>query len=274
MSELSDITENYYDSDDADRFYYHIWGGEDIHIGLYEEGESDIRLASRRTVEAMATKLKHWPGGTRLLDIGAGYGGSGRYLIKEHRFDVTSLNLSKIQNQRNREFNQLQGLCSQHVVVDGNFESLPFGESTFDLVWSQDAVLHSGNRYAVFEEINRVLKPGGEFIFSDPMQRHGASATALDPVLKRIHLASLGSFETYDDYRKKLGWENLSVTDLTPQLVNHYAAVRANLESRRKELSAIVSEAYIDQMIRGLDHWVEAGKARVLAWGIMHYRKP
>ncbi|MGA0327122.1 MAG: SAM-dependent methyltransferase, partial [Limisphaerales bacterium] len=137
MSELSDITENYYDSDDADRFYYHIWGGEDIHIGLYEEGESDIRLASRRTVEAMATKLKHWPGGTRLLDIGAGYGGSGRYLIKEHRFDVTSLNLSKIQNQRNREFNQLQGLCSQHVVVDGNFESLPFREATFDLVWSQ-----------------------------------------------------------------------------------------------------------------------------------------
>ena len=34
MSELSDITEKYYDSDDADRFYYHIWGGEDIHIGL------------------------------------------------------------------------------------------------------------------------------------------------------------------------------------------------------------------------------------------------
>ena len=26
----------YYNSDDADKFYYDVWGGEDIHIGLYE----------------------------------------------------------------------------------------------------------------------------------------------------------------------------------------------------------------------------------------------
>ena len=24
----------YYNSDDADQFYAHVWGGEDIHIGL------------------------------------------------------------------------------------------------------------------------------------------------------------------------------------------------------------------------------------------------
>src|SRR6056297_2845372 len=36
-ADIRDITEDYYDSDDADTFYSTIWGGEDLHIGLYDE---------------------------------------------------------------------------------------------------------------------------------------------------------------------------------------------------------------------------------------------
>ena len=50
------IAEEYYDSGDADKFYFDVWGGEDIHIGLYD-GTDDIKEASRRTVERMASKL-------------------------------------------------------------------------------------------------------------------------------------------------------------------------------------------------------------------------
>ena len=32
-----EVAERYYDSSDADSFYAEIWGGEDIHIGLYEQ---------------------------------------------------------------------------------------------------------------------------------------------------------------------------------------------------------------------------------------------
>ncbi|MGJ3262351.1 MAG: class I SAM-dependent methyltransferase, partial [Salinarimonas sp.] len=40
---VSRITEDYYDSPEADNFYFNIWGGEDIHVGMYEE-TPDIRL--------------------------------------------------------------------------------------------------------------------------------------------------------------------------------------------------------------------------------------
>ncbi|MDP0489967.1 MAG: methyltransferase domain-containing protein [Verrucomicrobiota bacterium JB023] len=273
MSQVVDTTRTYYDSTDADQFYFHIWGGEDIHIGLYEEGETDTRAASRRTVKAMADQLSHLPAGSRILDIGSGYGGSGRYLIKEHGFEVTSLNLSEVQNERNRAANVKEGVADKHEVVAGNFEEIPFADETFDAVWSQDAILHSGDRFRVFQEVDRVLKPGGGFIFTDPMQKHNADPEALAPVLQRIHLASMGSFETYDEYRNKLGWEEVSVDDLTPQLVQHYTAVRANLKERRGTLAGEVSEAYIDNMIQGLSHWIVAGGARLLAWGILHYRK-
>ena len=48
-----DTARDYYDSEDADNFYATIWGGEDIHIGLYEETKN-IKEAGRRIVERMA----------------------------------------------------------------------------------------------------------------------------------------------------------------------------------------------------------------------------
>jgi sarcosine/dimethylglycine N-methyltransferase len=49
MSEAAEgiaVARDYYDSDEADGFYSAIWGGEDIHIGIYEATD-DIRAASR-----------------------------------------------------------------------------------------------------------------------------------------------------------------------------------------------------------------------------------
>lgn len=65
--------EAYYDSDDADGFYSMVWGGEDIHVGSYEQTR-DIREASAATVDKMIGMLDRPNGGT-LLDLGAGYGG-------------------------------------------------------------------------------------------------------------------------------------------------------------------------------------------------------
>ncbi|HKJ62468.1 MAG TPA: methyltransferase domain-containing protein, partial [Hyphomicrobiales bacterium] len=74
-SDIRRDTEIYYDSEDANAFYSSIWGGEDLHIGCYEE-TSDVRAASVETVDRMARMLSGIDAGTQILDIGAGYGGS------------------------------------------------------------------------------------------------------------------------------------------------------------------------------------------------------
>ncbi len=274
MSEVVERTEHYYDSKDADAFYYRIWGGEDIHIGTYErEGES-IFEASRRTVERMADKISHFQAGSTVLDIGSGYGGAARYLAQEKGYRVHCLNLSKVQNERNRQMNEEQTLSVLVDVVDGNFESLPFDEGSIDVVWSQDAILHSGDRKQVFAEVDRVLKPGGQFIFTDPMMREGVDPEALQPVLDRIHLSDLGSVETYTDYANQLGWKLLEYDGCTNQLINHYSAVLDNLQTRSDELEKDISPDYIENMKRGLAHWINAGKAGHLAWGTLHFEKP
>lgn len=267
--------QDYYNSTDADTFYFEIWGGEDLHIGMYEQKGESIFDASRRTVDTMAGRIKHLAPDTRVLDIGAGYGGSMRHLVKSYGFNqVVCLNLSEVQNERDRKMNEEQGVADRIDVYDGNFEELPFDDDGFGLVWCQDSILHSGDRFKVFQEVDRVLKTGGEFIFTDPMQRPGVDKATLQPVLDRIHLDSLGSIQDYQDYAEKLGWESVELIERPEAIATHYGSVLQNLESREEELrSRGVSQDYIDKMKQGLNHWVNAGNKEALTWGILHFRK-
>ncbi len=272
-SPVVDMARDYYNSDDADNFYYHIWGGEDIHIGLYEYPQEPIREASRRTVETMAAKLPDLNGNQRVLDIGAGYGGAARYLAATYGCRVTALNLSEVENERNRQMNREQGLDDQIEVVDGSFEKLPFADESYDVVWSQDALLHSGNRDQVMAEVARVLRPGGSFIMTDPMQEASVSKEALQPVLDRIHLDTLGSTAFYRAQAAAHGLDLQECELHTHQLAQHYARVLAETEAREEEVRKYVSPEYIQRMKGGLRHWIDAGENGRLEWGILLFSK-
>jgi sarcosine/dimethylglycine N-methyltransferase len=273
-SQTVETARQYYNSDDADNFYFHIWGGEDIHIGLYESPDEAIRDASRRTVERMSEMARGLGPESRALDIGAGYGGAARYLAQRYGCQVVALNLSEKENERNREMSREQGLGDLIEVVDGSFESIPAEAASFDLVWSQDAILHSGAREKVISEVARVLRPGGNFIFTDPMQADDCPAGVLGPVLERIHLDSLGSVDFYRKTAAKHGLAEVEVIELTENLVTHYGRVRDELERARTGLNGKVSDAYAANMIKGLGHWVDAGSNGYLNWSILHFRKP
>lgn len=264
--------EAYYDSVDADAFYRRIWGGEDIHIGIYQTPGEDIATASRRTVETMAGMIQGLGAATEILDIGAGYGGSARLIAERYSAIVRCLNISEIQNAYNRERTAAEGLDDRLEVVHGSFEEIPQDDRSCDVVWSQDAILHSADRTKVLAEVARVLRPGGQFIFTDPMQAEDCPDGVLDPILARIHLDSLGSFGFYDRELTRLGFEKIAVTDLTGDLGRHYARVREELRSRYDEMAAHASHDYMDTMIAGLGRWVDGQAAGHLAWGIMHYR--
>jgi sarcosine/dimethylglycine N-methyltransferase len=262
---------DYYNSEDADNFYYHVWGGNDIHVGLYKTPDEDIDAASRRTVERMASKVTITPE-TRILDIGAGYGGAARYLARTFGCKVSCLNLSEVENARNIEFNRAEGLDELIEVKDGSFEDIPYQDNAFDLVWSQDAILHSGDRERVLEEVVRVLTPKGDFIFTDPMAADSARREELGPILDRLHLDTLGSPGFYRRQLNRLSLQTIDFDDLSDYLPVHYGRVLEVLESRETELSAHIGEDYRTRMKAGLRNWVTAGNGGSLAWGIFHAR--
>ncbi|MEO1530302.1 MAG: methyltransferase domain-containing protein [Planctomycetota bacterium] len=268
-----DVARDYYNSSDADRFYASVWGGEDIHVGMYDPPSLSISEASHRTVLHLSHRLGAIDSSSRVLDIGSGYGGAARHLATTYGCHVTCLNLSEVENERNRHLTSSAGLSEKIDVVDGNFESIPCDDATFDVVWSQDAILHSGDRQRVFHEVDRVLRPSGRFVMTDPMQSDNCPDGVLQPILDRLHLGDLSAPRVYLGYAKDLQWNDLGYESLDECLVRHYSSVLAKTQRVEEQLKEGISPDYLERMKRGLQYWIDGGTAGHLAWGVFLFEK-
>ncbi|KAI4162776.1 MAG: hypothetical protein LQ342_003663 [Letrouitia transgressa] len=244
----SNPTESFYDNAATHTFYSTLWGGEDVHIGIYSlRSTPSIRTASRLAVSHLASRLSQPPTScTRVLDLGSGYGGAARYLATVYKCKVTCLNLSEVQNEYNRDRNRQEGLDHLIEVRKGDFEDTGLEDGAFELVWSQDAFLHSRDRRRLFREIERVLvKEGGELVFTDPMAQEGADKEALKPVLRRLQLENLETVKGYEEHLKWIGFADVQYEDLSENLGEHYGLLSEELEKRKREL---VGEEKMDEV--------------------------
>jgi sarcosine/dimethylglycine N-methyltransferase len=105
------------------------------------------------------------------------------------------------------------------------------------------------------------------------MQSAECPKAVLQPILDRIHLDSLGSIEYYQRFAKDLGWKEVGVMDLSKNLPVHYARVLQELVVYQHTLVRVCAEDYLAKMKVGLQHWVDAGIAGHLTWGILHFQK-
>ncbi len=272
-SEEVEVARNYYNSQDAHNFYYRIWGGEDLHLGIYEYEDEDIFTASRRAIDRIASYAEKIDQNTKIVDFGGGFGGSARHLAKKHGCQVTVVNLSETENERGRKMNKEQGLGHLIDIIDGSYDDVPFEDSTFDIVFSEDAILHSPDKEKVMKEAYRVLKPGGDLIFSDPMQTDDCDENVLQPIYERINLSSLGSPKLYRELSKKAGFREMNFEELSQYLVLHYSRVLQETKENEDKLDGYVSKEYIKNMKKGLEHWIKGGKDKNLTWGIFHFKK-
>ncbi len=268
-----EVARNYYNSQDAHNFYYIIWGGEDLHLGIYESEDEEISVASRRAVDRIASFAGKIDSNTRIVDFGGGFAGSARHLARKFGCHVTVVNLSETENQRGRKMNNDQGLSHLIDIIDGSYDDVPFDDRTFDLVWSEDAILHSNNKRLVIGEAYRLLKTGGDFVFSDPMQTDNCNQEVLQPIYERIKLSSLGSPAFYLKACKETGFREVSFEELPDHLILHYSKVLKETERKQDDLKGFVSEEYIQNMKKGLRHWIKGGKENNLTWGIFHAKK-
>ncbi|MEL7039147.1 MAG: methyltransferase domain-containing protein [Cyanobacteria bacterium J06592_8] len=273
-SEAAQIAQTFYDSLEIDRIYTMIWGGEHIHFGIYLEPDDSISEASQRIVKMMATMLQKIDRNCQVIDLGAGYGGSARYLAKNYGCFVSCLNLSELQNQRNRELNQTQNLSDRIEVKQGIFENIPDDDRSFDIVWSQDAMIHSGNRRQVLQEIRRILKPGGELIFTDTLRNHNCSPEKLRPAFNRLQIKDAGSFHFYQSTLQELGFVEIQVIDLSQHVSTHYIRFRDDILKRYEEILEQTSKEAIDKTLKSIEPWIDFYQKGDMQWGLFHYCLP
>ena len=84
-----------------------------------------------------------------------------------HQFtgaSITGVTINQYQVNRGNEINKSEGFAEKCVLKQGDFCKLAaFKDNTFDKIFAIESTCHSGNRCDVYDQVFRVLKPGGMF---------------------------------------------------------------------------------------------------------------
>jgi SAM-dependent methyltransferase len=76
--------------------------------------------------------------------------------------------------------NRITGLENQINAQQGSALDLPYPDNSFDIVWMQNVGMNIQNKQALYQEIARVVKPGGKFAFQEVAA--GQEATTFFPL--------------------------------------------------------------------------------------------
>jgi sterol 24-C-methyltransferase len=151
------ITNTYYDL--ATDFYERAWG-QSFHFAPRWRGES-LREAILRHEYWLALKLG-LKSGMQVLDLGCGVGGPMRNIARFSGAGVTGINNNSYQVSRVAALNQWHR-AEGCRAVKGDFMAMPFPDGSMDAAYAIEATVHAPNLTSCYQEVRRVLAPGGLF---------------------------------------------------------------------------------------------------------------
>ncbi|PLB53038.1 putative tocopherol O-methyltransferase [Aspergillus steynii IBT 23096] len=157
-TEYMGVVNNYYDL--VTDFYEEAWA-QSFHFCRFSLGEPFLQALARHE-HYLAYKLGI-KGGAEVLDVGCGVGGPAREIARFTGCQVVGVNNNAYQIARATKYAEKAGLSDQVSFFKGDFMHLDFPPNTFDFVYAIEATVHAPSLQKVYEQIFRVLKPGGRF---------------------------------------------------------------------------------------------------------------
>tara|TARA_Y100000593_G_C4311446_1_gene338546 strand:- start:32 stop:715 length:684 start_codon:yes stop_codon:yes gene_type:complete len=144
--------------------------------------------------------FSEFPKGSKLLDVGCG-NGDFTYELERLGFDVCGIDFSEEHN-----------LGNKFIKVDIQKDKYPFPDNHFDLVFSKSVIEHLTDPGFLFDEVHRILKPGGTFVCLTPSWKHSYKEqfyidhTHVTPFTRHSleTLCELSGFENKCDYLYQL----------------------------------------------------------------------
>lgn len=111
-----------------------------------------------------------------ILELGSGRGGLSRYLtrelLKEDKIELfVATNISEVENEYNRVKAKEENIPEANFRVDYmSFDELTYESESFDIVFSNEAILHSQDKEKLMLEIAKIVKKDGCCIISDILE--------------------------------------------------------------------------------------------------------
>jgi tocopherol O-methyltransferase len=144
--------------DELDPFYREVWG-EHLHHGFWLNGKESAEVAVAQLVHLVAERAQI-NRGTRVCDIGCGYGATARLLARHHAAVVTAFTVSPVQYAYACEVNSTGN--PHYLLADWLTVELP--SEIFDATIAIESTEHMVDKNEFFHRVLRVLKPGGRLV--------------------------------------------------------------------------------------------------------------
>ncbi|MEU6540339.1 cyclopropane-fatty-acyl-phospholipid synthase family protein [Streptomyces sp. NPDC047000] len=197
--------------------------------------------AQRAKLELICRKLAVVPG-SRLLDIGCGWGSLTLYAAEQHKAQVTAVTLARQQAAYVREQVRARGL--EHRVDVRCLDHRDIGGGDYDAVATVEMGEHVGDdEYPAFAAaLHRLVRPLGRVLVQQMSRGRtapGGGAFIETYIAPDMHMRPLG--ETVG-LLEEAGLEVRSVESLREHYVRTVGAWRRTLEERWRDAVALVGE--------------------------------
>lgn len=218
---LYERIQKFYDS--SSTLWEMVWG-EHMHHGYYGVTGREKKEGRIAQIDLIEELLK-WSQVKKtdcFLDVGCGIGGSSLYLAEKFKGMATGITLSPVQASRAKERAEIAGLASRTEFKVADALNMPFGDNSFDLVWSLESGEHMPDKQKFMAECYRVLMPGGTLVVATwchrPVGRVGWPLT----IEEREHLETLYQvyclpyticLPEYREIAENLGFKKIKTAD-------------------------------------------------------------
>jgi len=211
--------------------------------------------------------------GTKVLDIGSGIGGSAFLMKKEYGCEVLgidlSINMVEISIQKNEAYKYEN---VRFEVSDCTLRDFP--ESSYDLIYSRDTILHIQDKPALFRNFYRWLKPGGKLFISDYCAGEKSTWNSEFSAYVASRGYDLHTPAGYGKMIEEAGFSNVEARDATPywrEILTH------ELEKIHGEQRGEILKEFTEKDLQALEDGWKAKVVRVdqgfQKWGTFYAEK-
>jgi SAM-dependent methyltransferase len=150
--------------------------------------------------------------GDKVLDVGAGIGGTARFVASTYGCKVQGIDLTPEFCDVGNSLSELVGLDDSVNVLEGSALEMPFEDDSFSAAYMMHVGMNIEDKQGLYSEIRRVLKPGGTFAIYDVLQ--GPNPNTIDFPVPWATTANTSFLASSDEMTELLGTAGFTVDHL------------------------------------------------------------
>ena len=229
---------------------------------VFENKDQDLYDAQKNKLEKLSSKL-NIKDGSKVLEIGSGWGAMAIHLAKDKKCDVTTVTLSVEQKKLCKERFKKEGVEDKIDILLKDYRDL---KGEFDAIIAVEMFEAVGREYfhIFFKKCQELLKPSGVLVLqviTIPDQRYKAYSKGSDFIQKYIfpggHLPSILKILETTSKHTRLNLNHLE------EFTEHYAKTlniwHENFENNLDEVKKLGFDDYFIRMWRMYLNYCEAG---------------